>query len=71
MRPKTNCNFLSLNKKIVIKVSIADAKNKIGIILNVISSLDNRSKAKTFCFIVLHKLNTKINPPETADANSK
>ena len=71
MRPITNCNFLFLNKNNAINDSIADAKNKRGITLKNNASLKNKSTTNIFSLIVFHKLNTKISPPETIDANSK
>lgn len=71
MRPKTNCNFLFLKRKIVTKAIIADAKNINGITFKVIASLENKSTTNICCFTVSHILNTKINAPETTEVNSK
>ena len=42
-----------------------------GINFNVIPSFENKSTTNIFSLIVFHKLNTKINPPETIEANTK
>ena len=56
-RSNTNCVCLFLNIKIAINDNKADPKNN--------PKYNNSSLAKnSVSFIVVHKLNTKINPPE-------
>lgn len=68
----TNCNCLSLNKKMVISDSIADSKNENNIVFIKKLEFEYNSLAKTSCpDASVHRLNTKINPPEIAAAKSK
>ncbi len=70
-RPITNCNFLLLNKKIPINDNAADKKKSIGIIFSTIVDDDKRFIEKTTSLAVLHKLNTKVKPPEMAATNNR
>ncbi len=70
-RPNTNCNFLFLNKNIVTIAKRADTINSIGTIFSIIEFAANKSNENTLVFTVLHKLNTKVNPPEIIPANNK
>ncbi len=45
--------------------------NMRGITLKVNNSFENKSKTKICSFKVFHRLNTKINPPETTEAKNK
>ncbi len=67
-RAKTDCNNLFLNKKIVTIDSMADIKKNIGIIFCNIEKEENKSIEKTGSFAILHKLNTKVSPPEIIPA---
>lgn len=71
MRPKTNCNCLFLNRKIVTNATNEDAMNAVGIILYDIDSCENKSTINIFFSATFHKLKMKINPPETIEASSK
>lgn len=63
-RPKTNCNFLLLYKNIVITDNIAERKNAEGIVFNNNVAEENKSTEKTVALTELHKLHTKVSPPE-------
>lgn len=49
----------------------ADVMNINGITLNINNSQKNKSKTNICSFKVFHKLNTKINPPETREVKIK
>ena len=70
-RPNTNCNFLSLNKKIAPIDKREDVMNIKGIAFKTTISFENKSTTNIFSLIVFHKLNTKIKPPDTNEANNK
>ncbi len=70
-RPTTNCNCLFLNKKIATTDNMADKKNDTGILFCKKEAACNKSKEKIVLLAVLHKLNTKVNPPEIIPANNR
>jgi hypothetical protein len=70
-RPRTNCNCLFLNRKIVTNAKIDDAMNAVGIILNCIDSSKNKSTINIFFPETIHKLKTKIIPPVTMEVSNK
>jgi hypothetical protein len=69
--PSTNWSCLLLYKKIATQVLKAESKNNKEIPFNNKESSLKRSITKVVYFGVLHKLNTKISPPEMAVASSK
>ena len=67
-RPKTNCNFLFLNKNIVTIDNSADRKNRIGIVFKDKESDKNKSITDELPLKVVHRFTKKINPPEISPA---
>ena len=69
--PNTNCSCLFLNKNIAINVMVAESKNSKEIPFNKKESSLKRSITNVGRSEELHKLNTKISPPEIILASSK